>query len=74
MIPFNTNAGYGVGRSFETVERLCPDCRILEGFSTVGGVERDGIYFVMEGEKEIEVKKEVRKWLQRINLLVPDKD
>src|SRR5687768_13764402 len=51
VIPFNTNAGYGIGSTFDTVKKLCPRSRVLEGFSTEGGVERDGIYFVMEGEK-----------------------
>lgn len=68
VIPFNTNAGYGVGNSFETIEKLCPNSRILTGFSTVGGIERDGILFVMEGKKKMDVEKEVRKWLERINI------
>ncbi len=25
VIPFNTNAGYGVGRGFQTVKELCPE-------------------------------------------------
>lgn len=65
VIPFNTNAGYGVGSSFETVEKLCPNSTILKGFSTKGGVERDGVYFVMEGEKRVEVQAEIKKWLKR---------
>ena len=73
VIPFNTNAGYGVGSSFETIEQLCPNSRILPGFSTRGGIERDGILFVMEGEKEKEVQQEVRKWLERLNLRQPEK-
>ena len=66
VVPFNTNAGYGVGSSFETVKELCPDSSILEGYSTRGGVERDGVLFVMEGEKEKDVQADVKKWLQRI--------
>lgn len=69
IIPFNTNAGYGIGSSFETVRQLCPSSKLLEGFSTKGGVERDGIYFVIKGEKEKEAQSEVRKWLQKIGLL-----
>jgi len=69
IIPFNTNAGYGIGSSFETVKRLCPNSNILEGFSITGGVERDGIYFVMKGEREKKAKTEVTKWLQRIGML-----
>lgn len=66
VIPFNTNAGYGVGSSFKTVEELCPNSTILEGYSTKGGIERDGVLFVMEGEKLIEVKSQVTNWLQKI--------
>jgi flavodoxin len=66
VIPFNTNAGYGVGSSFKTVEKLCTNSTILEGYSTKGGIERDGILFVMEGEKLIEVKRQVTNWLQKI--------
>ena len=42
VIPFNTNAGYGVGSSFQTVKELCPNSKVLEGFSNKGGMERDG--------------------------------
>jgi len=69
VIPFNTNAGYGIGSSFATVEELCPDCEILKGFSTRGGIERDGVLFVMEGEKEIEVRQEVNSWLEGIDII-----
>ena len=68
IVPFNTNAGYGIGNSFETVKALCPNSKILEGFSTKGGVERDGIYYVMEGEKLKQTQDEVTKWLQKLNL------
>ncbi|MFC5624296.1 flavodoxin family protein [Algoriphagus winogradskyi] len=66
VIPFNTNAGYGIGSSFDKVEELCPDSKILEGYSTKGGIERDGTLFVMEGTKEVEVKKEVNDWLSSL--------
>jgi flavorubredoxin len=66
VIPFNTNAGYGVGSSFDKIKELCADSNILEGFSTKGGIERHGVLFVMEGEKEVEVRKEVGKWLIRL--------
>jgi len=69
VVPFNTNAGYGIGSSFETVKKLCPESRILEGFSTKGGVERDGILYVMEGEKETEVQAEVQNWLKKLGLV-----
>ncbi len=69
VVPFNTNAGYGVGSSFETVKKLCPKSKILEGFSIKGGVERDGIYFVMEGEKEKQARDEVKRWLKKIKVV-----
>ena len=68
IIPFNTNAGYGVGSGFDTVKLLCPNSRVLEGFSTTGGVERDGVLFVMKGAKQHQVQNEVKKWLQKISL------
>ena len=69
VIPFNTNGGYGIGSSFDTVEKLCKGCQILDGFSIRGGSERDGILFVMEGEKAVEVQQEVKKWLRKIEFV-----
>lgn len=68
IIPFNTNAGYGIGNSFETLKKLCPKSKILEGFSIKGGIERDGILFVMEGEMEKQAEIEIKKWLRKIKL------
>jgi flavodoxin len=68
VVPFNTNGGYGIGSSFETVRQLCPNSKVLQGFSTKGGVERDGILFVMEGDKEMQVQAEVQKWLEKEGL------
>ena len=68
IIPFNTNAGYGVGSSFETVDKLCPNAHILEGFSIKGGIERDGILFVMEGDRAEEAADKVDEWLQEIEI------
>ena len=69
IIPFNTNAGYGLGSSIETIRQLCPNSTIMEEFSVKGGVERDGIYFVMEGKREVEVREAVQKWLKQIKVL-----
>lgn len=66
IIPFNTNAGYGIGSSFETVKELAPNSKILEGFSVEGGKERDGILFVMQDEKEVQVRQQVSQWLNRL--------
>lgn len=69
LVPFNTNAGYGVGSSFETVKALAPNSTILEGFTTRGGIERDGVLFVMEGKKETQVQQAVTAWLRKIKIL-----
>ncbi len=69
IVPFNTNAGYGVGSSFETVKDLCAKSKVLEGFEMKGGIERDGIYFAIKDEKAKEAETEVIKWLQKIKLI-----
>lgn len=69
VVPFNTNAGFGVGSGFETVKALCSHSTILDGFTTRGGIERDGQLFVINGEKAVAADAEVHKWLQQIKLL-----
>ena len=69
VIPFNTNAGYGVGSGFETVKELCPDSKVLEGFEMKGGVKRDGIKLAIKDEKAIEAEAKIRKWLQKIKII-----
>ena len=69
VIPFNTNAGYGVGSGFQTVKELCPTSKVLEGFSIKGGIERDGVLFVMKGEKEKEAEAKVKQWLGKIKVI-----
>ena len=68
VIPFNTNAGYGVGSAFQTVRELCRQCNVLEGFTTRGGVERDGQYLVIRGTRAEEARKEVDAWLKKIGV------
>ena len=69
IVPFNTNAGYGIGSTFQTVKELAPSSNIREGYSTTGGIERDDILFVMEGNKEIEVTKQIDAWLRKLKLV-----
>jgi flavodoxin len=69
VIPFNTNAGYGVGSGFETVKELCKKCKVLEGFEMKGGVERDGQYLVIKDEKAKEAEAKVMRWLQKIKMI-----
>ncbi|SEF67833.1 flavodoxin [Sphingobacterium lactis] len=66
VIPFNTNAGYGVGSGFETINQLCSKSKILEGYTTKAGIERDGIHFVISGEKEEQVTAQVDELLAKL--------
>jgi len=68
VIPFNTNAGYGVGSGFQTVRELCPNSKVLEGFEITGGGERDGIYFAIKDEKAKEAEIKVKEWLRKIKV------
>jgi flavodoxin len=68
VVPFNTNGGYGVGSSFQTIEDRCPNSDVLEGFSTRGGLERDGIYLAIKGKRREEVHAKVTDWLQNIQV------
>jgi flavodoxin len=67
VIPFSTNAGFGVGTSFQTVRELCRQCTVLEGFVTRGGAERDGQYLMIEGARAEEARMSVRNWLRKVN-------
>ena len=69
VIPFNTNAGYGVGSGFETVKELCPNSKVLDGFEIKGGIERDGIKLAIKDERAKEAETKVKKWLQAIKMI-----
>ncbi|MDF2187974.1 flavodoxin [Paraflavitalea sp. CAU 1676] len=69
IAPFNTNGGYGIGSSFDTVKELCPNSKVVEGFSMEGGSERDGKLLTIQGEKATQAESLVKAWLKRINLL-----
>ncbi|HEX8721791.1 MAG TPA: flavodoxin [Pyrinomonadaceae bacterium] len=69
VIPFNTNAGYGEGSSFQTVRELCPQSTVLEGFVTRGGVEREGQLLVIKEARAEEARREVESWLKKIKML-----
>jgi flavodoxin len=69
VIPFNTNAGYGIGSTFQTVKEFCPKSTVLDGFTIKGGIERDGILFVMEGDKGKQAETEIQTWLKKLKLI-----
>ena len=64
IVPFNTNAGYGVGSSFRTLEKMASKANVLPGFSTKGGIERDGILLAIKGTRLEEEQKKVTEWLE----------
>lgn len=69
IVPFNTNDGYGIGSSFETVKELCPNSKMLEGFTTKGGVDREDKAFLMKDENRKEAENKVKQWLKKIELM-----
>lgn len=69
VIPFNTNAGYGVGSGFETVRKLCPGSTVLEGFEIKGGIEKEGIFLAIKHEKAEEAATKVRQWLRMLKVI-----
>ena len=69
VIPFNTNGGYGIGSSFQSVKELCPRSTILEGFSIAGGQETNGKLLVIKDEKAKAAEVEVISWLRKIKIM-----
>ena len=69
VIPFNTNDGYGIGSSFETVRELCPNSTILEGFSTKGGMDTNGQALLSKDEERKEAENKAKQWLQKIEVI-----
>ena len=69
VIPFNTHAGYGAGNSFQTVRQLCRECKILDGFSTEGGIEKEGVLLAIKDSRKKEVQTELKNWLRKIKMV-----
>lgn len=69
IAPFNTNAGYGLGSSKAQFEQYCFEGKLTEIFTVKGGQEREGIMYVMEGKKAIEVNNLLDDWLKQIGLV-----
>jgi len=69
VIPFNTNAGFGVCEGVAQLRGLCNECNSLECFSVEGGYEKRGVLLAIEGEREEEVSDQLNTWLEKIGLL-----
>lgn len=59
IIPFNTNGGYGLGSTVDSIKELCPDSTILDAFEMPGANVRD-----VRG-----VQKAVSDWLNKIGMV-----
>lgn len=68
VIPFLTHGGWFTGSGLRDVRRLCAGCQVLDGLSLQGGLERDGILFVMEGGRARQVERQVSRWLDGLQL------
>ena len=69
IIPFNSNGGYGPASTFQTVKELCPQSKVMQGFSTRGGLERDGQLLAIKDARAEEVRTEIDRWLRTIGML-----
>jgi flavodoxin len=69
VIPFNTNDGYGIGSSFETVKELCPNSTIFEGFSIKGERDGNGQALLSNEENRKEAETKVKQWLLKIKVI-----
>ncbi|EHI97623.1 hypothetical protein CDLVIII_0908 [Clostridium sp. DL-VIII] len=59
IIPFNTNGGYGLGETVNSIKALCPDSTILDAFQMPGANVRDAQ----------EVQRAVSEWLNKIGVM-----
>jgi len=71
IVPFNNNAGYGMGQSLAQFSQYCKDCQIMQSIELRGGIERDGVLFVMERERASQAKTEITQWLQNLSTSSP---
>ena len=51
------------------ISSSCPDSKVLEGFEMKGGIERDGVLFVIKDEKAKEAEAKVKEWLQKLDMI-----
>jgi hypothetical protein len=53
VVPFNTNAGYGAGSSFQTVRELCPQSTVLEGSTLIATCQKMAATMEKHGIKHL---------------------
>lgn len=69
VIPFNTNGGYGTGSTFNQIKFGVQGAEVLDGYSVKGGEETNGTLLAIEGERKVEVSREIDTWLEKIGQL-----
>ncbi|WP_370174707.1 flavodoxin family protein [Leeuwenhoekiella palythoae] len=68
IIPFNTNAGFGVGSGFDTVKQMSEGATVLKGFSVEGGYEKKGVFLAIKEERAQEVAILLERWLKSLKI------
>lgn len=71
IVPFNNNAGYGMGQSLAQFNQYCQGCQMVQSIELRGGIERDGVLFVMEGERANQAEIEIAQWLKKLSVNHP---
>ena len=71
IVPFNNNSGYGMGQSLAQFNQYCRGCQIMQSIELRGGIERDGILFVMEDQRANQAKNTIAQWLQDLSVNNP---
>ncbi|WP_419154742.1 flavodoxin [Weissella minor] len=66
IVPFNTNGGYGQGRTFNQISALAPDANVKVGFSVQGGEENRGQILNIKKERKTEVLQQLTEWLREL--------
>ena len=60
IVPFNNNAGYGMGQSLVQFNQYCRRCLIMQSIELRGGIERAN-----------QAKNTIAKWLQDLSINNP---
>lgn len=68
LVPFNTNAGYGLGNSIDKIREMCPEANLKPAFSMIGGKEKDGIFLTIKDERAKDTEQKVVSWLKSLKL------
>jgi len=69
IVPFNTNDGYGIGTSFDTVKELRANSNVLEGFTIRGGADTDRVARLTKEENLKDAERKVNDWLKKIQIV-----